>query len=239
MTMTRGFTISIALATLCVAPAYAQRPASGTAPNTATSPKPAPTATAPAPSPAPSAPQKAAPTPKVTTAVGIEPAGIVPPPDYVIGPDDQLSIVFFREKDLTTDVTVRPDGKISLPLMNDIEATGLKPEQLRAKIAEAAGKFIEDTTVTVVVKQINSRRVFITGQVPKPGPYSLTGPMTVLQLIAVAGGVNEYADSEHIVILRTEKGRQTSLEFNYKDVAKRRNLQQNIDLKPDDTVVVP
>jgi len=194
------------------------------------SPAPAPVAQPSTAAPAPTA----APTPPATV-----PTGVTTPPDYVIGSDDQLSIVFWREKDLSTETTVRPDGKISIPLVNDIEATGLTPEQLRAKIFDAAGKFVEDPTVTVVVKQINSRRVFITGQVPKPGPYYLGGPTTVLQLVALAGGINEYADSEHIVILRTANGKATSLEFNYKDVTKRKNLQQNIELKPGDTVIVP
>jgi len=147
--------------------------------------------------------------------------------------------VFWREKDLSTEAQVRPDGKISLPLLNDIEATGLTPDQLRAKIATAASKYVEDPTVTVVVKQINSRKVFITGQVPKPGPYPLGGPTSVLQLIATAGGVNEYADSEHILILRNQDGKQTSIPFNYKDMEKRKNLQQNIELRPGDTVIVP
>jgi polysaccharide export outer membrane protein len=167
------------------------------------------------------------------------PPGVTPPPDYVIGAEDQLSVVYWREKDLSADVAVRPDGMISLPLINDIQASGLTPEQLRLKVTEAAGKFVENPTVTVVVKAINSRKVFITGQVGKPGPYSLGGPMTVMQLIASAGGVHEYADSENIVILRTENGQSASFRFNYKDVARRRNLNQNIELKPGDTVIVP
>ena len=162
-----------------------------------------------------------------------------PPGDYTIGPDDILTIVFWKEKDMSSDVAVRPDGRISLPLLNDVDAAGLTPEQLRVKLAAAADKFLEEPTVTVVVKQINSRKVFITGQVPKPGPYPLTGPTNVVQLIAMAGGVLEYADSENIVIMRTVNGRPMSYEFNYKDVAKRKNLGQNIELKPGDTIIVP
>lgn len=162
-----------------------------------------------------------------------------PPADYVIGPDDILTIVFWREKEMSGDVTVRPDGRISLPLLNDIEAAGLTPEQLRARLTEAADKYIEDPTITVVVKQINSRKVFITGQVAKPGPYPLVGPTTVVQLIAIAGGVLEYADEKNIAVMRTENGRPISHRFNYDEVKKRKKLQQNILLKPGDTIIVP
>ena len=162
-----------------------------------------------------------------------------PPPDYVIGPDDVLTVVIWREKDLSGDVTVRPDGKISLPLLNDVTASGLTPDELRRQLTKAASKFVAEPTVTVVVKQINSRKVFITGQVSRPGPYPLAGPTTVLQLIAMAGGVLEYADKENIVVMRTEKGRTMTFRFNFKDVMKLRNIRQNIELKPGDTVIVP
>ena len=167
------------------------------------------------------------------------PTGVATPPDYVIGPDDVLTVVFWRDKDMSSDVTVRPDGKISLPLLNDVQASGLTPDQLRLQLTEAATKFVEDPTVTIVVKEIHSRKVFITGQVAKPGPYGLAGPTTVLQLIAMAGGVLEYADSKNITILRNENGRPVSYRFNYKDVSKRKNLRQNIELKPGDTIIVP
>jgi polysaccharide export outer membrane protein len=163
----------------------------------------------------------------------------VPPPDYVIGADDVLSIVFWREKDLSMDAVVRPDGRISLPLMNDIAAAGLTPDQLRAKLTEEAQRYVQDPNVTVIVKQINSRRVFITGQVAKAGTYPLSGPMTVLQLISLAGGLLEYADSKNVVVMRTENGRPMSYVFNYKEVVGRRNLKQNIELKPGDTIIVP
>jgi polysaccharide export outer membrane protein len=168
-----------------------------------------------------------------------EPVGVTPPGDYVIGPDDVLTIVFWREKDLSGDVAVRPDGRISLPLLNDVEAAGLTPEALRLRLTEAAGKLLEEPTVTVVVKQINSRKVFITGQVAKPGPYPLNGPTTVVQLLALAGGVLEYADEKNIAIMRTENGQSVSLRFNYDQVKKRKNLEQNIQLKPGDTIIVP
>ncbi len=167
------------------------------------------------------------------------PAGLATPPDYVIGPDDVLTIVFWREKDLSSDAAVRPDGMISLPLLNEIAAAGLTPEQLRQKLTEQAAQYIEEPTVTVQVKQINSRKVFITGQIAKPGPYPLVGPTTVLQLIATAGGVLEYAKSKNISIMRVVNGRQTSLPFNYEDVERGKKLEQNILLKPGDTILVP
>jgi len=167
------------------------------------------------------------------------PVGVPTTPDYVIGPDDVLTIIVWREKDMSGDVVVRPDGKISLPLVNEVQAAGLTPEQLRTQITEAAGKLFEEPSVTVVVKAINSRKVFVTGQVTKPGPYPLSGPTTVMQLLASAGGVLEYADTENISILRTENGKPMRYRFNYKDVSKGKSLNQNIELKPGDTVVVP
>lgn len=167
-------------------------------------------------------------------------ASAVPPPaDYVIGADDVLSVVFWRDKDMSSEVAVRPDGKISLPLLNDVQAAGLTPAQLRDQLTEGAKQYVADPNVTIVVRQINSRKVFITGQVQKPGPYALGGPTTVLQLIATAGGVLEYSHSNKIIIMRTENGKQMSFPFDYKGVIGRKNLKQNIELKPGDTVIVP
>jgi len=128
---------------------------------------------------------------------------------------------------------------ISLPLLNDVLAGGLTPDQLRDVLTKAARKFVEEPTVTVVVKQVNSRKVYITGQVSKPGPYPLVTPMTVMQLIAMAGGILEYANAEDIVVMRTDNGVPSAYRFNYKDVIRRKNLRQNIELRPGDTVVVP
>jgi polysaccharide biosynthesis/export protein len=128
---------------------------------------------------------------------------------------------------------------ISLLLVNDIKAAGLTPEELRDEITKAASKYIDDPTVTVVVKAINSRKVFITGMVGKPGPYPLTGPTTVMQMLSIAGGVHEFAKSKNIMILRQVDGRQVALKFNYNDVKRGRNLKQNIELQPGDTIIVP
>ena len=159
--------------------------------------------------------------------------------DYVIGPEDQLGVVFFQNAEASTDVIVRPDGKISLPLLNEIQASGLTPEQLRGKISEQAKRYFQDPNPVVMVKQINSRKVFITGWVEKPGTYPLLGTTTVLQLIATAGGLKPDADAKKIVIIRNDGTRRTTYRFNYKDVVNESNMDQNIDLKPGDTVVVP
>lgn len=178
-------------------------------------------------------------TPGNATATPAVPTGVATPPDYVIGPDDVLAIIVWRDKDLSAEVAVRPDGKISLPLLNDVHAAGLTPEQLRQQVTAAAGKYVEEPTVSVIVKEVNSRKVFITGQVGKPGPYPLMGPTTVLQLIASAGGVLEYADTKNIRIMRNENGKPVSLRFNYKDVIRGKSLNQNIQLRPGDTIIVP
>jgi polysaccharide export outer membrane protein len=164
---------------------------------------------------------------------------IAPPDDYLIGVEDVLVIVFWRDKDMSAEVVVRPDGKITLPLINDVVAAGLTPDQLREKVSKEAERFIEEPAATVVVKQINSRKVYITGEVGRGGPFPLTGPTTVLQLIAMAGGLKDFAHKKDIVIMRTEAGKPVSFPFDYSAVVSRKKLQQNILLKPGDTVVVP
>lgn len=161
------------------------------------------------------------------------------PAGYVIGADDLLSIVYWKDKDMSADAKVRPDGRIALPLINEVQAAGLTPAQLQQKLTEESKKYMEDANITVVVREINSRRAFITGEVNKPGPYPLTSPTTVMQLISLAGGLRDYANSKKIMIMWSENGRQTSLPFNYKEVASGKNLSQNIELRPGDTVVVP
>jgi polysaccharide export outer membrane protein len=166
-------------------------------------------------------------------------AVVTPPPDYVIGPDDALNIVFWREQDMSAEVVVRPDGHISLPLLNDVRAVGLTPEQLRVVLNAVAQKFVEEPNATVVVRAINSRRVFVQGNVMRGGPYPLSAGMTVLQALALAGGVTEFANAKNISIVRTENGASKSFKFNYKNVAEGKNLEQNITLRPGDSIVVP
>ena len=175
----------------------------------------------------------------VTPPSTVAPPSAAAPRDYVIGPEDVLTVVFWREPDVSGDVVVRPDGMISIPLLRDVPAAGLTPAQLATQLEQLGAKFFDKPTVTVTAKQINSRKVFITGQVAKPGSYTLGGPTTVVQLIAMAGGLTEYADQENVSIMRTENGKSLSYRFNYKDVSKRRKLDQNIVLKPGDTVIVP
>lgn len=172
--------------------------------------------------------------------------GMMIPADFVIGTSDVLQVNFWRDKDLSVEVTVRPDGKVTLPLLSDVHAAGLTPEQLRDRLTEQARKYVVDPTVTVVVKQINSRRVFITGEVARPGMYLLSDQMTVVQLIALAGGLTPFAKAKDIIIMRAEsngtvrpKGEPVALRFNYKDFLARRNLRQNVELKPGDTIIVP
>ena len=177
----------------------------------------------------------AQPTPMAPTAATIA----VAPADYVIGPSDLLAIVVWKEKDLTVDVVVSPDGRISVPLLNDVQAAGLTPEQMRLMLTQSLARFIQQPIVSVVVKQIANNRVFIAGQVLKPGPYPLAGPTTVLQVISMAGGVTEFADRKNIMVTRMERGGQRTFHFNYGDVIKGKSLEQNILLKAGDTIMVP
>ena len=170
----------------------------------------------------------------------VSPSAAVPASgDFVIGPEDVLGVLFWREADYSGDVAVRPDGRITLPLIGDVVAAGVTPSALRDQIQATAAKYLTNPIVTIVVRQINSRKVFITGQVTRPGAYPLTGPRTVMQLISLAGGLTQFARTENISILRQEQGRTRSFNFNYKDVAQGRNVQQNIQLQPGDTIVVP
>jgi polysaccharide export outer membrane protein len=162
------------------------------------------------------------------------------PADYVIGIEDLLGVVFWREQDkgLNADVVVRPDGKISVPMLNDIAAAGLTPEQLAAAIQQAASKYIRDAAATVIVREIRSRKVFVIGEVTKPGTVQLGNEMNVLQVIAEAGGFLEHAKKGDVVIVRNEGGTEHRFKFNYMDVVKGKKPEQNIRLKPGDTVLV-
>jgi len=158
--------------------------------------------------------------------------------DYVIGADDTLRISVWKEPDLSETLPVRPDGKISMPLLNDIPAAGLSPLQLKESITEKLKKFIADPRVTVVVTSMASRRIFVTGEVVHTGPMTLLPHMTVLQALSQAG-FTQFANPKAIYLLRTENGKQVKLPFNYKEVVKGNHPEQNIVLKPGDTVVVP
>lgn len=158
---------------------------------------------------------------------------------YLIGLDDVLEIAYWREKELSAEVVVRPDGRIALPLVGEVEAAGLSPAQLTERIKALAHDLLEAPELTVSVKQINSRKVVITGEVARPGRYSLAGPTTVLELIAMAGGLSEFADQKRVGVLRTVNGMPTSFKVDYRRISKLQNLEQNITLQPGDIVVVP
>ena len=156
--------------------------------------------------------------------------------DYVIGPDDVLSVVFWKEPEISAQVRVRPDGKISLPLLRDVRASGLTPEQLRQQLEANAKPFFAETNATVTVNEVNSRKVFVTGEVGRPGAFPLTGPMTILQVLALAGGFSEFADEEHIEVFRSDEAGPARFRFNYKDVLN--GKRPDVALKSGDTIVV-
>jgi polysaccharide biosynthesis/export protein len=167
-----------------------------------------------------------------------DPSGASLPTGYRIGPEDVLTVFFWREKDWGADVVVRPDGKISLPVLNDIQAAGLTPEELASHVEKAAAKYINGADATVIVKEIHSRKVFVVGEVGKPGSFPLANQMTVLQALAEAGGLLETAKRSGIVILREENGQRQRFTFNYKDVLNGKKPEQNIKLQPGDTILV-
>ena len=184
----------------------------------------------------------AAQTQKPATSSTVKPASpaspVRLPSDYVIGVEDVLSVVFWRDKELSADVVVRPDGKISLPMLNDVVAAGLTPEGLADVVSKAATKFVRDPGATVIVREIRSRKVYIIGEVGKTGTFQLTSEMTVLQAIGEAGGFVEGADKGDVIIVRNEGGKEHRFKFNYNDVIKGKNPAQNIRLMPGDTIIV-
>jgi polysaccharide biosynthesis/export protein len=158
---------------------------------------------------------------------------------YVIGPQDTLDITVWKEPDLTRTVAVRPDGKISLPLLDDVQAGGLTPAQLGSQITEKLKKYLTEPRVTVVVTAIASQRFYVLGEVTRAGAYPLLAGMTVLQALSSAGGFTEFANSKNIYVLRMENGKQVKHPFNYKDVISGKNPDLNVELKAGDTIVVP
>ena len=156
---------------------------------------------------------------------------------YRIGIEDVLSIVVYKEADLTKVVTVRPDGRITLPLVNDVAVVGLTPEEVRQRLTERLKKFINDPSVTVMVDKINSFRVYFLGEVKNQGPIQLFRPTRLLQGISAAGGLTEFSKRE-VMVLRDEGGNEKRIDINYKKLLQGENLDENIYLKPGDTVVV-
>jgi polysaccharide export outer membrane protein len=182
--------------------------------------------------------------PAAATPQGAAPATAAPQPatndpNYVIGGQDLLDVSVWKEPDVSRAVPVRPDGKISLPLLGDVQAAGLTPGQLAAQIKTGLTKFMTNPQVTVMVTQINSQRIYILGEVARAGAYALLPNMTVLQALSNGGGFTAFANTKKIYVLRQENGKQQKLFFNYKDVIAGKSVDQNITLKAGDTIVVP
>jgi len=159
--------------------------------------------------------------------------------NYVIGAQDVLDISVWKEPEVSRVVPVRPDGKISLPLLNDVQAAGLTPAMLAAQITESLKKYVTSPQVTVIVTTINSQRVYISGEVLKPGAYPMLPGMTVMQALTSAAGFTPFAKMKSIYVLREENGKRTKYPFNYKQVVNGKNTDQDIELKAGDTIVVP
>jgi polysaccharide biosynthesis/export protein len=160
--------------------------------------------------------------------------------DYIIGPSDVLAINVWKDTELTRTVTVRPDGKISLPLVGELEVGGLTALSVQRLIVQRLADYISNPQVTVMVQEVKSQAYVIVGKVAKPGSYELGKPTTVLEAIAIAGGPQDFAKLSKINIIRPQpSGPAKTLHFDYKKVIKGRNLEQNVELRNGDTVVVP
>jgi len=166
-----------------------------------------------------------------------------PPPgvgaSYVIQPGDVLEVQVWKENEVSKQVPVRPDGKISLPLINDVQAAGLTAVQLTADLTESFKKYISDPQVTVIVIQVNSQRIYVMGEVLRGGTYPLLPGMTVLQGLSDAGGFTPFASPKKIYVLRGQGGKQVKLPFNYNAVVKGKMPEENVPLVAGDTIVVP
>lgn len=162
-------------------------------------------------------------------------AAPVDPKTYLIGPEDVVAIKVWREADLSGSVAVRPDGYITLPLVGELKAGGVTPMQLQATVTEALGKFLNRPEVTVSILDVRSKRYYIVGNASRTGPNPLVTPTTVLQALAEAGGFKDFAKTTKIVIMRGNE----RLKFNYKEVVKGKNMEQNIFLQHDDHIIVP
>lgn len=161
------------------------------------------------------------------------------PTTYVIGAEDVLDISVWKEPDVSRAVPVRPDGRISLPLINDVQAAGLTPQQLATTVTEKLRKYLNEPQVTVIVTAMNSQRIFVVGEVLRAGAFPLLPGMTVLQALSSAGGFSTFADVKRIHVIRSHDGKHAEIPFNYRDVLKGDNPEQNIKLEPGDTIVVP
>lgn len=201
---------------------------------------PKPDATAPPVAPAdPSAAQAPVGTPAgAADAVAEPPAVQGLDPNYILGTDDGIMVHVWKEPTISGPLVIRPDGRISLPLVGDLPAAGMTPMALANEISDGLKKFINDPSVTVTVTAVNSRKVYLTGEVVRQGPVPLTHQLTMLQAISMAGGLTPYANRKKIYILRGTEGKQVKIPFNYTKAVKEGN-QQGVVLVPGDTIVVP
>jgi polysaccharide export outer membrane protein len=158
--------------------------------------------------------------------------------DYQIGPEDVLDISVWKNPELSRKVPVRPDGKVSLPLVNDIQAAGLTPTELRQQLTTRLAEFVPTPEVAVIVQEVQSLKVAIVGAVKTPGRFMLKSPATVLECLALAQGLTEFAARERIVVLRQNGATTTRIPFNYRKVADGSD-QENFFVKPGDIIVVP
>jgi polysaccharide export outer membrane protein len=158
---------------------------------------------------------------------------------YTIGPEDQIDVSVWGDETLTRQAVVRPDGRISLPLIGEITAQGLTVGELQQQIEEKFKVYIPRARVTVTITEVNSSKVYVIGKVTTPGVYTMGRPLRVMQALALAGGLIEFADKDDILIIREDDGRQKVFEFDYGKVSKGENMEQNVFLRPGDTIVVP
>jgi len=158
---------------------------------------------------------------------------------YVIGAEDVLYIHVWREETLSRTITVRMDGKISMPLIDEIQAAGLTPLQLKESLIQRLKQFIDNPNVSVIVSETNSFKVYVTGQVRTPGVYRLKSETSILQIITMAGGFTDWANQKKILIIRKENGKEKRIIVNYKKIMKGDDPRSNIILKAGDTIIVP
>jgi polysaccharide biosynthesis/export protein len=178
-----------------------------------------------------------------TATEGTSPASATVPasavPGYRIGPEDVLQIDVWKEADFSASSPVRADGKISVPLLNDVQAAGFTPIELAAYLREQLSKYVVDPKITVSVTQMNSRKAYVMGEVNRQGIVRLQSNLTVLQAISAAGGLAPFANGKKIYVLRSRGGEQLRLPFNYDAVIKGKRSEQNVVLQPGDTIIVP
>jgi polysaccharide biosynthesis/export protein len=158
---------------------------------------------------------------------------------FVLGPGDVLEISVWRDEALTREVTIRPDGRISFPLIGDVTASGRSVDELRSIIQDKLKVYVPDAPVSVLPIQINSTKVYVVGKVNQPGVYLMSEPLNVMQLLAMAGGLNAFANEGRIMVLRQEGEEHVAINFDYKRISSGRDLTQNFLLRPNDTIIVP